>query len=144
MTDQNLLETKAAFGSPEPGNADLVRKAHTAFKTGDMDLVREVFAEDIVWHVTGSSLVSGTARGMDEVMANFGKVMELTNGTYSAIGFDYLGGTDHACALARVHAERNGQTLDIDELVVFDVVDGKLGECWHIAYDQEAWDTFFS
>ena len=62
-----------------------------------------------------------------------------------AVGFDYLGSDHHAVALAHLTAERNGKKLEIDEAVVFTVgADGRFSEAFHLAYDQYAWDEFFS
>ena len=128
----------------EHPHAGLVRRAHDAFKSGDMDTVREIFEWDTIeWYMPGESLVSGLDVGMEAVFANFGKCMELTNGTYSAIGFDYLGGENHAVALAHLTAERNGKKLEVDEAVIFTVRNGKLADAHHLAYDQYAWDEFF-
>jgi hypothetical protein len=129
----------------EHPHAALVRRAHEAFKTGDMDTVREIFDWDAIrWTLPGKSLVSGVDIGMEQVFANFGKCMELTDGTYNAVGFDYLGGENHAVALAHLTAQRNGRTLEVDEAVVFTVRGGRLVEAYHLAYDQDAWDEFFS
>lgn len=128
----------------EHPNAAMVRRAHEAFKSGDMDTVREIFDwESIRWVLPGTSLVSGVDIGMEQVFGNFGKCMELTDGTYQAVGFDYLGSDDHAVALAHLTARRGDRTLEVDEAVIFTVRDGKLVEAYHLAYDQYAWDAFF-
>ncbi len=137
--------SKAASTTEHP-NAAKVRAAHEAFKTGDMANVRRIFDwESIRWVLPGRSLVSGTDVGMEQVFTNFGKCHELTDGTYLAVGFDYLGSDHHAVALAHLTAERNGRRLEIDEAVVFTVgPDGRFSEAFHLAYDQYAWDEFFS
>ncbi|MFN3258692.1 MAG: nuclear transport factor 2 family protein [Ilumatobacter sp.] len=128
----------------EHPNATKVRQAHEAFKTGDMDTVREIFDWDnIRWVLPGSSVVSGVDTGMEEVFANFGKCHELTDGTYSAIGFDYMGSDHHAVALAHLTARRGERTLEMDEAVIFTIENGKFVEAYHLAYDQYAWDAFF-
>ena len=129
----------------EHPHATMVRRAHAAFKSGDMQAVREMFDWDSIrWVVPGRSLVSGVDIGMEAVFANFGKCVELSNGTYNAVGFDYLGSDDHAVALAHLTAERDGMRLEVDEAVVFTVRDGRFVEAHHLAYDQDAWDQFFS
>lgn len=135
-----------ATSTAEHPNATKVRAAHEAFKAGDMANVRRIFDwEAIRWVLPGTSLVSGVDIGMEQVFANFGKCYELTDGTYMAVGFDYLGSDHHAVALAHLTAERNGKRLEIDEAVVFTVgADGRFNEAFHLAYDQYAWDEFFS
>lgn len=129
----------------EHPNADLVRRAHAAFKTGDHEEVGRLFADDIVWTVTGSGPASGVTKGMANVMANFGDIMRWTEGTYDAEPVDYLGSAGHAINLSHVTATRpDGRRLDQDELVVFTVRDGKLATAQHMAYDEAAWDAFFA
>ncbi len=129
----------------EHPNADLVRRAHAAFKTGDMDEVGRLFADDIVWTVTGSGPASGVTKGMSGVVSNFGDIMRWTEGTYNAEPVDYLGSAGHAINLSHVTATRpDGRRLDQDELVVFTVRDGKLATAQHMAYDEAGWDAFFA
>jgi ketosteroid isomerase-like protein len=129
----------------EHPNADLVRRAHAAFKAGDMATVHELFDyEGMVWTVTGNSPAGGTTTGMDGVLRNFGDIMAFTQGTYNAAPVDYLGSDDHVVALAHVTARRaDGRTIDVPEAVVFKVRNGKLVEAQHMAYDEQAWDSFF-
>ena len=43
-------------------NVDLLNKGYDAFDKGDLDTVRALFAEDIVFHVPGRSISSRTER----------------------------------------------------------------------------------
>src|SRR3954454_24265968 len=63
-------------------NADLLNKGYDAFDKGDMDTIRGLFADDIVFHVPGNSQVSGEYRGTDGVFGFFGKLVELSGGTF--------------------------------------------------------------
>jgi len=138
ITAEDLAERAAA-------NAELVRRAHAAFKANDQATIAEIFAEDIEWIVTGHSQTATVDHGMAEVGRSFLKIMEMTGGTYDAVGTDYLGGANTAIARAHVTASREGKgTLDVEEVVVFDVRDGKLARAVHIPFDQDAWDDFFA
>ena len=130
----------------EHPNAQLVRRAHQAFKTADIATVHELFDYDnMEWTVTGRSPAAGTTVGMDGVMKNFGHIMRWTQGTYDAVPVDYLASDRHAVAMARVSARRaDGATLDMPEAVVFDIENGKLVRAQHMAYDEHAWDEFFT
>jgi uncharacterized protein len=124
----------------EHPSAQLLRRAHQAFASGDTEAIKELFADDIVSVIPGRSAVSGTERGIDNVLANAAAIMERTNGTYSAVAVDYLGTDRHAVALTRLTAERDGMRLDTGQVVIFEVVDGKLANSFHIPYDLYAWD----
>jgi hypothetical protein len=129
----------------EHPNADLVRRAHAAFKANDQAEISRLFAEDIVWTVGGEGPQTGTTVGMANVMANFGEIMQLTEGTYHAEPVDYLGSDDHAINISHLTAKRpDGRSIDIMEAVIFRVRDGRLVEAQHIAYDEKAWEEFFA
>jgi ketosteroid isomerase-like protein len=125
-------------------NAELARRAHSAFRTNDEETIREVFAEDVEWRVPGESRAATVDHGMAEVFEGFEEIMAMTDGTYSEESVDYLGGENHAIVMAHVTAERNDETMEMDEIVVFRVENGQLHDAWHIPYDLHEWDAFFS
>lgn len=47
----------------EHSNVDLLRRGYDAFGKGDMDTLRDLLAENIVWHVPGSNILSGDYEG---------------------------------------------------------------------------------
>jgi hypothetical protein len=127
---------------PEHPNARLLRQAHAAFGSGDTNAIQRLFTPDIVSVTPGRSAISGTERGLENVLANAALIMERTNGTYRSVAIDYLGTDRHAVALARVTAEREGKSIDIRQVVIFDVADGKLTNSFHLPYDQYVFDEF--
>lgn len=92
----------------------------------------------------GESWVATVDHGMREVMEGFKEITELTDGTYEYEVIDCLGSEDHAIALVHVTAEHDGQTLKMNEVVVFWVEDGQLHDAHHISFDLNEWDEFFS
>jgi ketosteroid isomerase-like protein len=44
----------------EHPSVERARKGYEALAAGDMDTVSGVFADDMVWHVPGGNLLSGT------------------------------------------------------------------------------------
>ena len=43
----------------------------------------QYFAEDIRWHLPGRNLLTGAHEGVAQVLEAFGRVFELSEGTYS-------------------------------------------------------------
>lgn len=124
----------------EHPHADLVRRAFVAFEHGDEATVRELFHPDIRWWVGHRELV-----GLDAVLADFARILDLTGGDYRAEPRDFLGSDSHAIALTRAVASRaDGRRLAVDQAVIFSVSDGRLVECHHVAYDEATWDAFFA
>jgi len=128
------------------GNAELMRRGYEAFSRGDMDTLRnELFTPDIVWHQGGRNQTSGDYRGADAVLGLFGKLVQLTDGTFQVEVHDLLASEEHAVVLARVRAQRAGKTLEHGEYShVCHFRDGKLSEAWIVDVDPYELDEFFA
>ena len=127
-------------------NADLLRKGYDAFSKGDLDTIRnEVFSPDIAFHVAGRNPLSGDYRGVDEVMAFFGRLFELSGGTFALELHDVVANDGHAVGLSRLSAQREGKTLDGAKGVeVYHVQDGRVTEAWLTTEDDYSFDEFWS
>ena len=125
-------------------NEELLRKGYDAFSKGDMETIRELFDPNIVWHAPGRSPMAGDYRGVDEVLQQFGKVFEMTGGTFNLEIHDVLANDEHVTVLVRARGERNGKTLDDTSVQVWHVKDGKAAEQWLHSGDQYAADEFWS
>ncbi len=126
-------------------NEELVRKGYDAFSRGDMDTLRnEIFAPDIVFHVPGNSPLAGDYRGFDEVLGFFGRLDELSGGTFKIEVHDVLANDEHVVSLDVSTAEREGKRLEDKSALVQRVKDGKLVESWVHPADPPAFDEFWS
>lgn len=125
-------------------NEDLVRKGYDAFSKGDMDTLRELFADDIVWHTPGRSPLSGDFKGIDEVLANFARTAELSGGTFKISLHDVLANDEHAVSLFESSAQREGKSLTSRGILVQHIEGGKVKEGWLHPDDQYAIDEFWS
>lgn len=124
-------------------NAELVRSGYDAFAAGDLDAVAKLFAPDIRWHIGGRSAISGTYTGQDEVFAFFGKLFEMTGGTFHIDIHDVLASDDHVVVLARESASRGDRHLEMNEAHIWHVSEGLAKEFWGFAEDQYGGATFF-
>jgi uncharacterized protein len=125
-------------------NEDLVRRGYAAFGSGDMAALRELFADDLVWHVGGRSPIAGDYKGKDEVLGFFAQLAERAGGTLRLALHDVLANDEHVVALVKVTAEREGKTLDDSGAQVFHVQGGKVTESWLHPGDSYASDEFWS
>ncbi len=126
-------------------NAELLRKGYAAFAEGDMAMVGDLFADDIVWHAPGNNPLSGDYKGKDQVFGQFAKLMELTGGTFRQEIHDIVANDEHAVVLVENGAQRpDGRSWQGRAVHVWHVTDGKCTEYWLFADDQAAADAFFS
>jgi ketosteroid isomerase-like protein len=127
-------------------NAEVMRKGYEAFSRGDMDALRnELFTADIVWHQGGRNQTSGDYRGADQVIGLFGKLFQLTDGTFKVEVHDTLASEEHVVVLARARGTRGGKTIQHGEYShVCHFRDGKLAEAWIVDVDPYELDEFFA
>src|ERR1700739_2780168 len=66
----------------EHPNAVRIRDGYAAFINGDLAVLNDLLTEDVVWHHGGRSRLSGDYHGRDAVFGLFGKLFEVTGGTF--------------------------------------------------------------
>lgn len=126
-------------------NEDLVRQGYKAFGEGDMDTLRSLFASDAVHVATGNNPLSGEYKGVDAILGYYGKLFELSDGTFSAeLETVKVEGDDSVVATHRDKAQRGDRTLDQDETLTFTISGGKFTRLVENHSDQAAYDAFWS
>jgi uncharacterized protein len=124
-------------------NGALIRSGYEAFSKGDMETIAKIFGSDIRWTVSGRNQISGTYSGQEETFAFFGRLMELTDGTFALGMHDLLASDDHVVVLAKETARRNGKSLESDDVHVWHISNGQAVEFWGISKDQNEVDKFW-
>ena len=118
--------------------AAMIREGIEALNRQDYEGFGEMIADDVVWHVIGSSEpVRGKAamtRGLGGGSSDFTITAELHDVTAS---------DDHVVALVKAHATRGDRTLDYHTAEIFHVREGKVSERWAFSDDTARITEFF-
>jgi ketosteroid isomerase-like protein len=126
-------------------NEDLVRQGYKAFGEGDMDTLRSLFAPDAVHVATGNNPLSGEYKGVDAILGYYGKLFELSDGTFTAeLETVKVEGADTVVATHRDKGQRGAKTLDQGETLTFTISGGKFTRLVENHSDQAAYDAFWS
>jgi uncharacterized protein len=126
-------------------NEDLVRQGYKAFGEGDMDALRSLFAPDAVHVATGNNPLSGEYNGVDAILGYYGKLFELSDGTFTAtLQSLSVEGDDTVAATHRDKGQRGDKTLDQDETLTFTISGGKFVRLVEEHSDQASYDAFWS
>ncbi len=125
-------------------DAALVRRGYEAFSAGDMNTLRELFAEDAVWHVGGTGPLSGDKKGREAILAYFGELATRSNGSMRVTVEDVAQGERYTVGVQFSHAERDGKTMDQRQVIVFSIADGKVTEGTEMQEDTNAVSGFWS
>ncbi len=128
----------------EHPNATVVRELYRAFEERDAATLGRLIREDAQWHVPGGSSLSGEYRGRGAIFAYFGKLAQLSGGTFHARLLDVLDGRAHAAALARATGTRGGREYVGTYLLLLRIEDGRIAEAHLFNEDQEAFDKFWA
>ena len=126
-------------------NEELVRKGYKAFSEGDMDTLGSLYAPDAVHAASGNNPLSGDYKGVDDILGYYGKLFELSDGTFKAeLKSVEVQGDDTVVATHRNTGQRVGRTLDQDEALTFSIADGKITRIEENHSDAAAYDAFWS
>lgn len=124
----------------EHPNAARIRDGYAAFAKGDFAVLNDLLADDVVWHQAGRSQLAGDYRGRDAVYEFFGRLLEVTQGTFgmelqAAFADDELG-----VAVVLASSSVDGQSVTAREAHIIRFRDGKVAEFWYTSSNQQAFD----
>ena len=122
-------------------NVDRIRDGYAAFAKGDFATLNDLFAEDIMWHEPGRNQLAGDFRGREAVYQLFGKLMELTEGSFHLDVQAIFADDEHGVSLVDVTASRGGQTIRSYDAHIFHLRDGKIVEFWNGSSDPYSFDA---
>jgi acyl-CoA thioesterase FadM/ketosteroid isomerase-like protein len=137
--------TLAQRGRAEAPDAEAVveeflSRQREMYAGGDLEAVQELLAEDVVWHVPGTSPIAGDYRGREAVTGYFRLRRGLAGG---AIRVAKRGEAHHDEALVQLadgRAPLGGREVLWRTAGVYRVADGRIAEAWLVPLDQEHFD----
>jgi len=125
-------------------NVEIVRKGYAAFSSGDLEALGALMSPDVVHRAPGSNRTSGEYKGQDEVFGFYGKLFELSDGTFQVeLVSAEPQGDDKVVARHRGGGTVDGREYRGDSTIVFTIVDGKAALLDESHDDQAAVDEFW-
>lgn len=126
-------------------NLETLQTGYHALVTSDLGVMIGLLADDVKAHVPGKSVVAGEYEGLEAVVGYVSKLLELSDATLRFETHAVLAAGDHGIVLINDKAEREGkEPLDMNNVHVWHVGDGKLREIWIFPGDLYVWDEFWS
>ena len=110
-------------------NRIIAERAWEAVATSDVASLQELWAPDIVWHVTARNPWTGDHVGTDAVLDYLAEVGEAGE-AYDAGLVDVLVSDDRVLLVCTVNARRSGRTVDTQQCMLARIADGKIAEVW--------------
>ena len=106
-------------------NVDTARAAYEAFSSGDMDALREMFAEDAEWVTSDELPLGGRTSGRDAIMENFSQIPNYWS-EFSVEPDQFIDGGDDVVVHGMQHGTGDGGSFDAPFLHLMHFEDGKL------------------
>jgi 2'-5' RNA ligase len=142
----SAVELGSAPGAADP--LSVVRRFHAAqagvYAGSDgVDGVRDLLADDVVWHVPGASAIAGEHRGLEAVLAYMVARRRIMDGTFRVTVQGAALIADRVVQLAGGTAVRDGREVAWETVGVFRVSGGRIAEGWLVPFDQAAFDAIW-
>ncbi len=126
--------------SADHPHAIAYRRTADAFRSGDLELLARLIADDVVWHVPGDHSMAGEIRGRDDLLAWLAALGEKG---FWLIEDDVFGSDGHVCAVSAMGARRDNVEAETRVISIFRYRDGQQIERWIYPDDVTAWNNIF-
>jgi uncharacterized protein len=123
---------------------DTVRRGYKAFGEGDMETLGSLYTDDVAQTMPGNNQISGETKGRDDVLALYGKLFELSGGTFKADLTSVKADGDKVVSVHSAKAEHGGKTLDTNETIAFTFAGDKISRLDLTTSDEAAQDAFWA
>lgn len=128
----------------EHPNAVVIRDGFEMFNRADIEGLTGLIAADAVQRMPGNNVVSGEHKGRDAILAMYGKLGEMTAGTFRAVPEQVYANDDRVVVIYHGTAERGAKRLDTRRAIVFEMQGGKITGLDDISSDTAVDDDFFA
>ncbi len=125
-------------------NEAIVRRIFDAFARKEGLALRGLFAEDATWCVPGRGVMAGLYEGREAIFRFLVKLPQETDRTYGSELIDVLVSEDRAAALYHARGARHGRTLELEQVLLFEIEDGLVRHVLALPSDPDAFEAFWA
>jgi len=125
---------------------EIVDKFFEYYMKHDMEKLKEVASEDVVWYFLGKHKLAGVKKGLEELVIFFdtmGSIMKESNPTVEKLIVAENENYFIECQRITTHRD-DGINIDHHATVLWTIENGKIVSGRHFFADQEAVDHYFN
>lgn len=122
----------------------MARRLYDAFRAKDGEALAKLIAEDAVWHVAGSTRISGDYRGQAAIFGYFQTMAQLSGGTFHAELLDVLASDEDVAALATATGKRGARMYDGSHILLRRIEQSGIVDARLYNEDPTAFEAFWS
>jgi ketosteroid isomerase-like protein len=119
----------------------VIHRYADAWRRGDLASIVACYHDEFTLHYFGRNPLSGDHVGKAASLIALGAISLKTNRKLLEIT-DVMVGPKRCAVQAREAFNRDGQTVEIDRVLIYTIKDGLLHECWVYDSDQARVDEF--
>jgi ketosteroid isomerase-like protein len=123
------------IGSEHP-NAVIAKRAWRAVSEADAETLGEIFAQDIVWHVTTRNPWNGKHVGLEAVF-NYLADLGDSGDAYNSTLMDVLASDERILLLCSVVGQRKGRSVESQYVILARFEGEKIVEIWTLPVEPE-------
>jgi ketosteroid isomerase-like protein len=105
-------------------NVDTARAAYEAFGRGDLEALKEDFAEDAVWVTSDELPLGGEVQGRDAILGNFAQIPNYWS-SFSVDPEEFIDAGDYVVVRGTQHAGNDKGSFDAPFVHLLKYEDGK-------------------
>jgi len=125
-------------------NIEIAKTYIKAAQTGDQALLGSVISPDVVWHQPGNNQFSGMHKGIAQVGAMLGKMMEVSQGTFTLSNAShFMANGDWIAIQLEFSGQRDGHRLAQPGIDLIRIENGKIVEVRLFSSNQDEEDRFW-
>ena len=128
--------------SEQHPNAEIAERAWQAVAEADFETLEQLWAPDIVWHVTADNPWTGDHVGREAILDYLADVGEAGE-AYEATLVDILASNDRALILSRVSAQRGEESVDTLQGMLARIENGSIVEVWTLPLEPQLMARFW-
>jgi uncharacterized protein len=132
-----------ATTSVEQENIGAVRRGFEAFTNHDMTTLGELFHPEAKWRSAATGVLGSDHAGQNAIFAMFGQIGSETQGTFTVRPISYAAAGDRVFVLATASGQRNGKSLNVNEVLIFTLAEGKVRDVQLFSHDYPAAAAFW-
>jgi len=107
------------------GNAEAAKNAYESFSQGDLETLKEGFAEDAEWQTSDELPLGGVTRGRDAIMENFAQIPNYWS-SFSVEPSEFIDAGDKVIVRGTQRATGKGGSFEAPFLHLMEYRDGKV------------------
>jgi len=125
-------------------NIEIAKTYIKAAQAGDQALLASVISPEVVWHQPGNNQFSGTHRGIANVGAMLGRMMEVSQGTFMLSNAShFMANGDWVAIQLEFAGQRDGARLAQPGVDLIRIENGKIAEVRLFSSNQDEEDFFW-